>query len=491
MTTEQDAKMSGHEVRLFPSAHIKSDREAELRATASLLVVIRAVAEFGKTTVRIAGGPAGKLSCYTEVTHQLRENDASPPVELRPDGVVQTIRGKTKWTALVEVKVGNAVLDPDQVDSYHRLARQECANAVITVSNQSALPNGQPPVNLDGRRSRAIPVTHFSWERLLSEAQLLSRKKKVSDPDQKWILDEWIRYVEDPNSRIIVPPDLGAHWADVLRAARTGALDQSSNELREVAKCWMGYLRKVSMRLRAKLGVDVEMRLTRKEKRDNTLHLEHLVTTARTNGTLTGRLRIPDAVGDIQIDLFLHSRSVRYRAEVAAPTEGRQMTRINWMSRQLRGLDLPSDLVVAAVWTNRGSVTSAPASQFVDDPGVLLTDKQGISVPKDATPKSYQIQWTNKLHASRGRSSAPVLEGISKGLEEFYRRVVEHLVPFVPSAPRLVSKDALPRDRDTACQDSRAEPVPEDASPTEGTGSATSLSLDASRMAHGAEEPST
>ncbi len=56
MTAKQDSTLSGHEVPLFPSVHIKSDREAELRGTASLLAVIRAVSEFGRTIVRLAGG---------------------------------------------------------------------------------------------------------------------------------------------------------------------------------------------------------------------------------------------------------------------------------------------------------------------------------------------------------------------------------------------------------------------------------------------------
>ncbi len=466
MTTKQDATMSGHEVRLFPSVHIKSDREAELRATASLLAVIRAVSEFGRTIVRIAGGPAGRVSCFTEVPFQLDGGDGNPPEELRPDGIVQVVRGKTRWVALVEVKVGKASLDSEQIDKYHRLARDEGANALITVSNQPALPDGRPPVSLDGRRLRSIPVSHFSWERLLSEAQLLSRKKEVADPDQKWMLDEWIHYVGDPKSRIIVPPDLGSHWGDVLKAARTGALDQSDSELRDVARCWMGYLRKAALRLRAKLGVDVQMRLSRKEKGDSELHLERLIENARANGTLFGALRIPDAAGDIQIDVFLHSRSVRYGLEVAAPTEGRQTTRVKWLSRQLRRLSLPSDLLVTAAWTARGLLTSAPASQLVDNPAALLVDREGASLPKDVNPKLFLLQWTTKLHACRGRSSAPVLEGISKGLEDFYSRVVEDLVPFVPRAPRLVTRETQLEGGDSTRHEGTREAVPDDSTTT-------------------------
>jgi len=113
MTTQQDRTLNEYEVRLFPSVHITTDREAELRATASLLAIIRAVSEFGRRIVRLSGGPVGRLSCFTEVRYQLDCGGGNPPEELRPDGLVQAVRGKTRWVALVEVKVGRTNLDPE------------------------------------------------------------------------------------------------------------------------------------------------------------------------------------------------------------------------------------------------------------------------------------------------------------------------------------------------------------------------------------------
>ena len=44
-----------------------------------------------------------------------------------------------------------------KIDKYHRLARNEGANALITVSNQPARPDGTPPLTRDRRRN--IPVS--------------------------------------------------------------------------------------------------------------------------------------------------------------------------------------------------------------------------------------------------------------------------------------------------------------------------------------------
>ena len=179
MDFDHDDTVKAHAVRLFPSVRISSPREAELRATASLLAMVRAVSEFGRSLVKTADGPSGRIECYTEVSFSGRGPDGSKSI--RPDGVVRAVRGKTAWKALVEVKVGDNPLEQEQFDAYHKLAKDLEFDAVITISNQAALSNGLPPLSVDGRRLRSVPVVHFSWERLLSEARMLSRKKEVDE----------------------------------------------------------------------------------------------------------------------------------------------------------------------------------------------------------------------------------------------------------------------------------------------------------------------
>ena len=341
--------LEGHEVRLFPSAHISGTREAELRAAASLLAMVRAVSEFGQVFVRAAGGPAGRISCYTEVPFKLGE----PPARtIRPDGIVHAVRGKKEWSALVEVKVGDNPLDGDQVDAYHRLARDESFDALVTVSNQAALPNGHPPVPLDGRRLRKIPVVHLSWERLLTEAKMLCNQKEVDDPDQHWMLDEWIKYVANEESRIIEPPVLGKYWGPVLQAAKEHKLRAVSGKLTDVVEHWDAFLKKLALRLRAKMGVEVQRRTSRADVSDPVGRIKRIHEEALDGGVVTGALRVPDAIGDLRLELMLQGKVVRYSVSFRAPGEGRTKTRLNWLLRELRGEDLPSGLklLISAVY---------------------------------------------------------------------------------------------------------------------------------------------
>ena len=333
-------------------------------------------------------------------------------------------------------------MDQKQCDEYHKLAKEEGFDAFITISNRAALPNGLPPlISIDGRRLRSVPVVHASWERLLSEAQLLSQRKAISDPDQHWMLDEWIRYITHPNSKIIEAPHLGDHWNDVLRAARENNLESVPRELTQVVQRWDGFLTKTALRLRGKLGVDVEKKLARVDRKDPEARAKRLHNEATVSGSLGGEFRVPDAAGDLSLEVHLATRTIRYSVQLRPPTEGRPKTRIAWLARQLRDEMVPPDLLVKVQWEQSRLQSQARIQDALLDNSKLMKDRHGHPIPKDSNPKTFLLEWTVSLPKGRGKSTAPVLEGILDYLEEFYRRVVEGLKPYVPAAPQLPDRE--------------------------------------------------
>ena len=82
MNKIKEALVEEREARLFP---VLGTKEAEMRVTAVLLSVLRSVKEFGRVIVKAAGGPAGKIECYTEVPLENKNPDQE---ESRLDGVI-------------------------------------------------------------------------------------------------------------------------------------------------------------------------------------------------------------------------------------------------------------------------------------------------------------------------------------------------------------------------------------------------------------------
>jgi hypothetical protein len=430
MAFEDTEQAESHLVRLFPTMRISNNAEAETRATAALLAALRAVSEFGKTIVKIAGGPSGKITCYTEVPYTDRSQ--VPPVPLRPDGLlVVPARGGKRWRCFVEVKVGSNVIERQQIEKYIRLAKQEDIDALITISNEATI-NG---LGFTKSELKGVELLHFSWDRLLSEARVLRGQGGVDDSDQQWILDEWIEYVSDPTSRIIDPPSLGPHFGDLLTAARENHLSGAILAVKDVCDHWDGFLKKASHRLRAHLGVDVHPGMTSAEKQSHDVRLSNLQALVQTDSKLAGSLKVKNAASEITIDVLLPQRAVRFGIEVKAPSTGKQLTRLKWITKQLPKAPPAARLHVH--WDQRKLKSQARLSELDEELRCLCTDAHGQPIPTDAAPRYFTVEWTQDLQKAKGRSTAPILDGIMVDLEQFYRQVLEGILAFVPPAPKL------------------------------------------------------
>ena len=189
--------------------------EEERRGVSALLAVINSVREFGRAITAPLGAPAGIPMAYIEVPFTSGEK------KLRPDGVVQVRRGSALWTVLIEVKTGANEPKAAQVESYLDVAREQGFNAVLTISNQLAGAPGEHPLTVDKRKLRKVSLHHLSWSQIRTEALVEQGNKAVSDPDQAWILAEFIRYLEHPRSGAAEFEDMGAsQGSGVFRECR-------------------------------------------------------------------------------------------------------------------------------------------------------------------------------------------------------------------------------------------------------------------------------
>ena len=229
MTNDSDS-LTWEAARLIPVSGIRNADEQERRATSALLAVLAAVDEFGLAITKSYGAPKGNLAAYIEVAFELEDGR-----KVRPDGLVQVARGKRMWSALIEVKTGSNDLGKEQIEAYLDLAKEQNFDCVITISNQIARIPGKHPVDVDRRKLRKVGLYHVSWSRILTEAMLQKSHRGVADPDQAWILDELIRYLEHPNAGAVDFSDMGDNWVGVRDAVKAGTLRHSDKKAVEVA----------------------------------------------------------------------------------------------------------------------------------------------------------------------------------------------------------------------------------------------------------------
>jgi hypothetical protein len=316
------AEEAWHEARLIPTSGINGPDEQERRATSALLAVMTSVREFGRAITQPLGAPAGTLQAFIEVPFLL--NDA----RIYPDGLIRVSRGSKTWTALVEVKTGTNELEPNQLENYLDVAKEQGFDALVTISNQIPPVAGQHPTNLDKRKLKKVALHHLSWSQVLSEAVMQKEHRGVADPDQAWILGELIRYLEHPRSGALEFDDMGGSWVPVREAVAAGTLRANDKPALEVASRFDALLRFASLKLGRHLGTEVVPALSRKELADPASRTHALVASMAATGVLEGAIRIPNTIGPLVVTVDLRANKVTCHIDIDAPKEGRPPTRV-------------------------------------------------------------------------------------------------------------------------------------------------------------------
>lgn len=423
MTTKSDAA-PWTPARLIPTSGIGGAREQEVRATSALLSVISAVPEFARALLSNRfGAPAGNVTCYTEVPFKLKGK------EFRPDGLIRLTRGKRVWTALVEVKTGRNLLKKEQVESYLEIAKDQSFDAVITISNEFSPIAGEHPLPVNRRLVQKVELHHLSWIGVLSEAVVQHEHRGVNDPDQAWLLKELIAYLEHPNSGAMEFDDMGPSWVKVRNSARNGTLRGGDPEASELVARWEEFVRYLCLQLGMNLGADVQQVLSRRARSDIKIRRSEELKILDENGILATVLRVPDAIGDISVEVNLKTQKIEVAVEIDAPRTGRALTRLNWILRQLP--EAVVDLRLEASFENVRSTTSNMVVNLREDPQVALLDGNR------RLPKGFTVALVQDMGIKRGNGIGSFVESVRSSLENFYRLVVQNLKPWTPPAPKL------------------------------------------------------
>ena len=414
---------SWESARLIPVSGIRNAEEQEHRATSALLAVLSAVDEFGLAFTKPYGAPKGRLQAYIEVTFELADGRS-----VRPDGLIQTARGKKTWTALIEVKTGSNGLDREQIETYLDLAKEQGFDCVITISNQIAKIPGEHPVDVDKRKLKKVALYHLSWSRVLTEAVLQKSHRGVADPDQAWILGELIRYLEHPNAGSVDFSDMGEHWVGVRDAVKNGTLRRSDKKAIEVAGKWEELVSFAALRLGRELGDDVREALAPKERKDISVRIENIVDEMVNRSTMSGAIRIPNTVGDIILRVHLRAQQIEASVKMDAPKTGRAITRINWLLRQLKST---SPDVRLDSW---GIRSRSSMSELLGN----VRNNQSLLIPIDNREiASFAVSLTRPMGLKRSVGKRSFINSVLHTLDDFYGDVVQHLQEWQPPAPTL------------------------------------------------------
>jgi hypothetical protein len=417
---------SGQVARLIPTV---VDSKKEERATSSLLASFMVVPAFAQDVLSTIGAPTGKrvrVKCYTEVVFKSKKDRKS-----RPDGLLVVTSGSNEWSALIESKIGTAELRSDQIEDYLDLAREVGANAVITLSNQFATLPTHHPVQISKQKTRTVGLYHFSWLSLVSKAILIADNKRVDDSEQAYILKELVRYLQHDSSGVTSLTSMGKGWRELCGELLQGAaINRKSDYVEQSVASWQQLLRYLSIRLSVAIGKPVSVYLSRARVKDPNVNYEEDVSGLLKDGCLGAEFEIPDAASRLAFSADILRRTINLSMKLEAPKDKSLATAsINWFTRQLRGVE-GVDLMVRAYWPRRIAMTGAPLAVVLENPKVLLPENVS------ELPVALEVVRVVDLMA-RFRGSRTFVEEAEKAFLEFYAKVGQRLIQWIPKAPKV------------------------------------------------------
>jgi hypothetical protein len=420
--------------RLLPTTGIGGSEDQEQRATSSLLAVFRAVPEFAHAVLAQIGAPAGHIHTYTEV--RFPDEDRKVP---RPDGALIVEWGKNRWIALLEVKTGGALLRAEQLNQYLEIAHAQGFAAVVTISNQLTASPAESPLHAEGarlKRTKNVALRHLSWWQILTEARLQQQHHSIANPDQAWILSELIAYLESGRAGTGGFEDMGDRWVAVRDGARAKTLRATDAGVAEIAGRWEQLVEFLALCLTQDLGRRVAP--VWPKDLDAAGRLDRHRRSLAEEGQLRAALRVPDAVGPLEIEADLRTRQLTTSVGIEAPSDGRPKTRITWLLRQLK--DAPDPLLVQAHYPNvRDSIGGRLGELRVKPERLLASDLR-------REPRSFRLSLVRDLGSKRGSGAGSFVAETQRQTADFYRAVVQHLHPWHAPAPRLAAEEAEPEE---------------------------------------------
>lgn len=414
--------------RLIPVSGIGSEKEAEQRAASALLAVLTIVRDLSIELLSSLGASKAQratVEAFTEPVYTLGNK------RIRPDGLVRVSFGKSAWTCFVEVKTGEARLEPDQLNDYWVLARQEKIDHILTISNEIAPTSSvHPTAGLKVRSNSRVQISHLSWTAILTTAVRLKQHRGVDDPEQAWILGELIRYLEHPASGALAFTDMGPNWVAVRDAARSNNLNRRDPATEDIALRWDQLIRFAGLKLSSQIGADVTQVLSRSHRDDPKARLAHLVHELSTSARLDAALRIPNTVADLELVADLHGQQIVAYVDVPAPEDRGARGRVSWLVAQLK--DAHAGLTIEAYPKNARTCTTASLATVRDDRDALIGDDK-------RSPGKFRIILRSPMGAARkaGGKNPGFIDSVLGAIDTFYGTVVQAITPWTPPAPKI------------------------------------------------------
>ncbi|MDC0999476.1 hypothetical protein OAS66_09330 [Alphaproteobacteria bacterium] len=420
--------ISAQPARLIPTV---ADSNKEQRVVSVALSMMSQVPELSQGLLQLASVNVGQrtsIMAFTEVQFKNPESRG-----LRPDGLLIVSTGKKVWRALIEAKIGNSKLDPEQIKNYIDIAKAHKIDSVITISNQfTPRADHHPSMTIRRSDARRVDLFHWSWSWIKTKAQLLIAEDRLDDPEQQFLLQEFYRFLDHPSTGVQAFSQMPQDWKSLITLIRNNTpLRRNTEEVESIVAAWQQASRHLALKLTTHVARRVNVRLSRSQQLDQDQWLKDGCDELIKLQVLSSALEVPDSAGPIEIRADLRTRSIEYKIRLKAPPNRKSTTaRVNWLIRQIKSDD-HTNLYIRAIRPGSSKNTMKPLTEIYANSNVLAFPK--YDVPASALEVVKVVDLASKFTGNK-----KFIEELESGLAWFYDSAVQYLRAWQPAPPRPV-----------------------------------------------------
>ena len=339
----EDVTSQWEQARLFSTHGISQGKEAENRVTSALLSVVKAVPDFLNyllPPIGIAKFPKINLqnvSTYYQPTLVLSSNE-----KVRPDGaIVINGRGGNTLSVLLEVKTDKDILEEEQISKYLEVAQKENFTHVFTISNQISFMKRSHPLNKNKLPNNNVELIHLSWAYIKSRAVVYNEYINVEDREQKWIIEEFIRYMESPTTYVSDFGGMGQYWNIALEKIQSKTINSSNYEIHDAISKILSLVSYSALQLEERTGVEIDPIYSKDLSNENEKIIDSKIKELSETGDFVTSYRINNSYSDLKVEIKFSSHEIVCSVELPANDNRTNKQKASWFLKQLQKHDFP------------------------------------------------------------------------------------------------------------------------------------------------------
>lgn len=271
-------------------------------------------------------------------------------------------------------------------------------------------------------------------------------------------MKEVVQYLEYPKSGVCGFNQMRKGWTDAVRRINSGArLKASDPDVQDTVLSWQQEERDLALILSRNLGVLVDSGIA-KHRSDLKGRLEDDTKELLSNKRLSSILRVRGAVSDIRITALFEKRTIEMAVTLKPPVDKTSRGQLGWIKRQFETCKKKDESTFGkveqelwvGVWVKNAR---APERVSIHDLDEVHEHIKGKEIREF---RVLFIKDFGKQFASRTK----FVETIERMAVDFYSGVVQRLVRWEPSAPKMNQAST----GHPAQVEEAPEPITEDAS---------------------------